>query len=277
MTQQIAQNNISIEVASRIEHMETSGEIHMPENYSFQNALKSAWLILQDTKDANKKPVLESCTRESIANALLNMVIQGLNPSKHQGYFIAYGNQLTFQRSYLGTIAITKRIEGVKDVQGFALYKDDTFKMGFDFSKGTQMVKEYEPNVSEWKPENLIGAFAIIIGNDSLLHTEYMTLAQIKQAWNMGQTKGGSKAHTGFSDQMAIKTVINRACKRYVDTRDDSDLMLIMTQQTDAEVQEEIALNANTEMLPDYTDYDVDPDTGEILDFDQPPSAKAPF
>lgn len=32
-----------------------SGEIALPEKYSFGNAIKSAWLILQETKDKNDK------------------------------------------------------------------------------------------------------------------------------------------------------------------------------------------------------------------------------
>jgi recombination protein RecT len=40
--------------------------------------------------------VLQACTRDSIANALLDMAVQGLNPAKKQGYFIAYGKQLVF-------------------------------------------------------------------------------------------------------------------------------------------------------------------------------------
>src|SRR5690606_24667209 len=95
-------------VAEKVRQFQERGEIHFPTNYSPENALKSAWLVLQETKDKNGKPVLQSCTKNSIANALLNMVVQGLTPAKQQGYFIAYGQQLVFQRSYFGTMAVTK-------------------------------------------------------------------------------------------------------------------------------------------------------------------------
>lgn len=274
--------NVITDVANQVERMEIDGEIQMPENYSYMNALKAAYLILQETKTKDNKPVLQACTRESVANSLLNMVVQGLNPMKNQGYFIPYGNQLQFQRSYLGTIAITKRIEGIDDVQGFALYKDDVFEMAFDFKTGTQTVKNYQPNVMEWKAENLVGAFAVLIGNGEVVYTEYMPMDQIRAAWNQGQMKGKSPAHTNFPDQMAIKTVINRACKRYANTRDDSDLVMdLLTQPTDEVVAEEITQNANVEALT--ADYDIDPETGEILEFDDeylknnPPQQKAPF
>ena len=96
------------------------------------NALKSAYLILQDAKTRDKQPVLQVCTQGSIVNSLLDMVVQGLNPSKQQCYFIPYGNQLQLSRSYLGTIALTKRLKGVKDVVGYAVYKDDVLEWEFD-------------------------------------------------------------------------------------------------------------------------------------------------
>ena len=64
------------------------------------------------------------------------MVTQGIKSMKNQCYFIPYGNKLNFQRSYLGTIAITKRIPGVKDVKGYAVYKDDEFETEFDVITG---------------------------------------------------------------------------------------------------------------------------------------------
>ena len=58
-------------VSERIRKFQETGEISFPENYSPENALKSAWLKLQETEDNNRRCVLESCSKESIANALL--------------------------------------------------------------------------------------------------------------------------------------------------------------------------------------------------------------
>jgi len=80
--------NVADFVLSKIQKLQSNGEIYFPNNYSPENALKSAWLKLQETKDKNDKPVLQSCTQISIANALLNMVVQGLNPMKNQCYFL---------------------------------------------------------------------------------------------------------------------------------------------------------------------------------------------
>lgn len=271
----IQEKTITDNVLNRINQMQNEGSLEIPANYSPSNALKSAYLKLLETKTRDNKPVLQACTPESISNSLLEMVVQGLNPMKNQGYFIPYGNQLTFTRSYLGTIAITKRLPGVKDVKGYAVYKDDEFETEFDLLTGSLKVKKYTPNVKSRNPKDLIGAFALIIGEEDILHMEYMDMAQIKEAWNMGAMKGNSGAHRQFPDQMAIRTVINRACKMYANTSDDSDIFANLLNKTSTEVEEEIEENANKEVLdfPEEViegEYEVsevvDQETGEIKD-----------
>lgn len=270
-------------VQNRIAEMQNKGSIELPNNYSVGNALKSAYLILQETQTSGKKPVLQACTQESIANSLLDMATQGLNPSKDQCYFIAYGNKLTMSRSYLGTIALTKRIKGVKDVKGYAVYKDDKFELGFDILTGKQKILEFCPGLNR-DSKNLIGAFALILGDNEILHTEYMDINQIHNAWNQGSMKGNSGAHKNFPDQMAIKTVINRACKYYVSTSDDSDkiaeFMNKSVEDTDRELEEEKKEFANKEVVEiEDIPENVDVETGEIIEveIEETNNNQAPF
>lgn len=270
-------------VQKRIAEMQNSGSIELPNNYSVGNALKSAYLILQETQTSGKKPVLQVCTQESIANSLLDMATQGLNPSKNQCYFIAYGNKLTMERGYLGTIALTKRIKGVKDVKGYAVYKDDKFELGFDILTGKQKILEFCPGLNR-DPKNLVGAFALILGDNEILHTEYMDINQIHKAWEQGSMKGNSGAHKNFPDQMAIKTVINRACKYYVSTSDDSDkiaeFMNKTIEDTDRELEEEKKEFANKEVVEiEEIPKNVDVETEEIIEaeIEETNENQAPF
>ena len=263
----IKEKNITDNVLNRINQMQAEGSLQIPPNYSAQNALKAAYLILSEQKTKEGKPVLEACTQESIANALLEMVTQGLNPMKNQCYFIPYGNKLNFQRSYLGTIAITKRIPGVKDVKAYPLYKGDEFETEFDVLTGKLKIKSYKPKMENISNKNLIGAFALIIGENDILHVEVMTMEQIRAAWNQGQMKGNSPAHINFTEEMAKKTVINRACKMYANTSDDSDIFAQMLNKTYLEVEEEIEANANKEIL-DFEDSTVEAEY-EVIDVDE--------
>jgi len=267
MTNQITavEKTVTDKVLNSVNRMQTEGSLQIPPNYSPENALKAAYLILSEATTKDKKPVLQACSQESIANSLLDMVTQGLNPNKNQCYFIPYGNKLTFSRSYLGTVAITKRIPGVKDIKAYALYKGDQFETEFDVMTGSVAIKSYIPKMENVSKANLIGAFALIIGDEEILHLETMTMEQIKAAWNQGQMKGDSPAHRNFSEEMSKKTVINRACKMYANTTDDSDIFSQMLNKASIEVEEELAENANKEVL-DFDDDVIEIESGDVVD-----------
>ena len=235
-TPAVQQVAISERVRQQIADLTKKNQIALPSNYSPENALKSAWLLLQETKTTDKKPVLQACTPASIQNTLFDMVIQGLSPAKKQCYFIPYGNQLQLSRSYMGTIAVTKRLSGIKDVKAHVIYEGDTFETEYDIKTASVVVKTFKPNFSTIDITKIVGVFAVILGEDGPVHTEIMTMAQVRNSWNQGQMKGNSGAHKNFTEEMAKKSVINRACKAYWNTSDDSDLLIeAINNTTDAE------------------------------------------
>ncbi|HEX2866523.1 MAG TPA: RecT family recombinase [Ignavibacteriales bacterium] len=260
----VQEKNIADNILNRVNELEKKGGLVMPANYSAANALKSAWLILQNTQDKEKRPVLQSCTKESIANALLDMVVQGLSPIKKQCYFVAYGNALTLSRSYQGTIVATKRLKGVKEVFANCIYEGDQFEYIINLNTGFKEITKHEQKFENIDPVNIKGAYAIITREGLPPYVEIMNIKQIRDAWGMGKSYGnanGSKAHDKFSDEMAKKTVINRACKSFLNTSDDSDLLIGAINNTkdieempntpyeDLPIEEELKEKANKEML----------------------------
>lgn len=274
----IQEKNISDKVLNRIKILEEKGELKIPANYSPENALKSAYLILSETQDRDHKPVLQSCSEVSIANALLDMTIQGLSPVKKQCYFIPYGGKLQLSRSYLGTVAATKRLKDVKDVKAFVIYEGDAFEETYDYNTATIKITKYEPKFENIDITKIKGAFAVVIGEDGPIHTEVMNINQIKKAWGQGAAKGNSGAHNNFTDEMAKKTVINRACKMYINTSDDSDVLVDAFNKSDdteieqkdntLEMQEEISENANKTVI------DIEPDKVEKVENKAPKKAE---
>jgi len=220
----IQEKTIADNVLNRIKVMETEG-LTIPQSYSAVNALKSAWLMLQNTLDKDKKPVLQTCSKESVANTLLDMVIQGLSPAKKQCYFIAYGGQLQLSRSYLGTIAVTKRLSGIEDVFANIIFEGDEFEYTINLKTGLKEIVKHEQKFDNIDPAKMRGAYAVILRNNKPAFVEIMNIAQIKKAWNQGFAKGQG-AHVNFGDEMAKKTVINRACKIFYNTSDDSDVLM---------------------------------------------------
>lgn len=215
----VMQKDITDQVSNRISQLQDDG-LALPKDYNPQNALKAAWFKLQQTKDRSNRPALQVCTRASIANALLDMVTQGLSPAKTQCYFIVYGNEVQLQRSYFGTIAAVKRLSSVKDIDAQVVHQGDEFAIGAD-ELGRINVTKFVPKFENLdKP--IKGAFAFIELANGDVHYTVMTQKQIMTSW------GQSRQHNvqqKFADEMAKRTVINRAAKMYINTSDDSDLL----------------------------------------------------
>lgn len=210
-------------VQNKIEELANKGTVALPPNYSAANALRSAWLQIQETTDINKRPALEVCTRDSITNALLYTAVQGLSPAKKQVYYIVYGNQLQAQRSYFGTIAATKRVPGVKDIWSDVVYEGDDFQA--EKVRGGWIIKKHTSSPENINPEKIKYAYAVIEREGEPDFTEIMTWQQIQSSWNKSRSKDKT-VHKEFPDQMAKRTVINRACKMFFNTSDDSDLLV---------------------------------------------------
>lgn len=263
-------------VTDRIRKFRDSGEIHFPSKYSPENALKSAWLLLQDIKDKDNNPALLACTKDSIANALLDMVVQGLNPAKKQGYFIVYGKNLTFQRSYFGTIHVIKTVDQtVQDVFADVVYEDDEFE--YEKQRGKTVITKHKQKLGNVDKQKIIAAYGSIIYKDNREESLIMTIEEIKQAWRQSPTRPlddngcikPNSVHGKFTQEMCKKTVINRLCKIKINASDDNCLIMdrIKTSNGDnktMEVENEINQNANKEPL----DIDIDIETGEILEAD---------
>lgn len=235
--------------------------LDLPPDYSAANALKAAYLLLQETLDKEKKPVLEVCTEVSIRNALLNMVVQGLNPIKDQCYFIAYGKKLAMQRSYFGDVALVKRIDpNIADVIAEPIYEGDT--VNYSIINGKKVIKEHLQTLDSVSSARIKGGYASIINKaGEVQKTEMMTIDEIKQSWkqskmspltNTGDIREGT-THKKFTAEMVRRTLIRKICKPIINSSSDAYLQQSITltelQATEGSIQEEITENANQEVI----------------------------
>lgn len=215
--------NISEQVLSRIEQFQKDGSMILPKNYSVENHMKSAWLALQEVEDKEHHKALQICTKESIANSLLDMVLQGLSVSKKQGYFIVYGNKLIFRRSYFGTIALAKRAGGmVSEPVANVIYEGDDFLYEIDPKTAKVAIVKHSQKLENIDNSKIKGAYALVTLADGTTQVTIMSMQQIRAAWGQGATKGNSPAHKNFAEEMAKKTVIGRACKAIINSSDDA-------------------------------------------------------
>lgn len=222
----IKQKDITEDVLKRVTELTETGDLHLPSDYSPANALKSAMILLSEAKTKDGKPVLEHCSKPSISLSLLKMCVEGLSPMKGQCYFIPYGNELQYSRSYQGSMSLAKRFGGVKSINANVIYEGDDFSFSIDSKTGLKKIDSHKPSINNIDNNRILGAYAVIIYNDGSVDAEVMTIAEIRQAWNQGATKGNSPAHKNFTQEMAKKTVINRACKTPINSSSDAPLLL---------------------------------------------------
>lgn len=276
----VARNKtIPTAVLGRVAKYRKSGELCLPHNYSAENALKSALLTLEEVVDKNKRPALEVCSETSIANALLDTVVQGLDPGKKQCYYIVYGDKLTMQRSYFGDIHLAKsKNPDIYDIYADVVYEADEFE--YRKKRGRTEIITHNQKLGNVDKNKIIAAYCTVEYKDGRENTTIMTMDEIKQAWSMSKSypideKGNVKAnstHGRFTADMAMKTVIRKACKPLINAADDSTLIIssiyrTSDESTDRQLEQEIAENSSTletdAVSPEI--IDIDPETGEVV------------
>lgn len=247
-------------MVAKIKQKEKFG-LTFPKDYNYTNEFMSAMLILQDTVDMNKKPVLQSCTRASIENALVEMVTSGLSMQKKQCYPVAYGGKLQCQKSVYGNTCIARRY-GLKDITAEVIYEGDTFE--YEIVNGKKKVVTHKQDFENIDNDKVKGAYAIATMDDGSILTEVMNIKQIKQAWKQGfgYKENGNGTHQKFTDQMAMKTVKNRLLKQinntygsfYDGNYDNEEELPSYDERMQADVDYNIEQNANS---VDFVEGDV--------------------
>lgn len=226
---QTTQRSLDEQVIGNLDRLKDQG-LEMPPSYSPQNALKSAFFELTNNTAGN---LLQAAAnnqemKTSISNALLDMVIQGLSPAKKQCYFIKYGNKVQLMRSYFGTMAVLDRVTGGADITPVVVRKGDDFQVGMD---GPNMVVTKHDTSFENLDNEIVAAYVVIKLANGKETTTVMTKKQIDQSWSKSKMKG-SGPQKEFPEEMAKRTVINRAAKGLINTSNDNDLFVQAAKDT---------------------------------------------
>ena len=221
MTNELTQKQVTSSVATRISQMQDGDGLMIAPNYSVSNALSSAYYALKNGSLLNKD-------QDSIYNALLDMVTQGLSPAKSQCYFIPYGNTVKLTRSYFGTMKVVKQLPEVKDIYAEVIYKGDDFKI-----KNENGRKVFVSHDTDWMnaDNEIVGSYCIIEKEDGEKILTVMTKKEIDKSWSKSKIKN---VQNDFPQEMAKRTVINRAAKQFFNTSDDNDLFVDAVNRTTA-------------------------------------------
>lgn len=284
----VASKELYNQVLDQVNKYKEAGRLSFPANYSPANAIQSAQLVIAEVVDRNKKPALEVCTKASVAQALLDTVLQGLNPGKKQCYYIVYGNKLLMQRSRYGEEHLAKSV--CPDIVG--IYPDVVYagdKFTYTKKHGRTVVTEHEQELSNIKPDAIIAAYCTIVYADGSENSTIMSIDEIYASWRKSKQSpfnsdgklNPNSTHGQHPAEMAKRTVVRRACKPIINSSDDSNLILESARRTDdlrsdAETDAIIYDNNGAQNVDfDEPVVEIDQTTGEVID--EPGSAATPY
>lgn len=215
-TQQQKVFNIALGVEQKVAAMLDARTIDLLPGYPWRNALKAAWLRIQDQTakfgEHKGQLVLAFCTPSSVANALLDMVVQGLDPTMEQVDFIPYDVILTCSRSRWGDEALAQRLGLI--VGGVAtqpIYAGDVLE--FEILDGRYRILKHVQTFESLEKGDVTGAYAIGTLPTGEKVADIMTKAQIQASWSMGRNTRSDRPHLVFEGEMAKRTVARRFLK----------------------------------------------------------------
>lgn len=194
-----------------------NGEFKVPEGYDIKGEVASAMVKLNTMKGASDKSVLEQCTPESVLIFLKDMVTQGLSFTRNQCYAIPYGPELKMNRSYFGTITTIQNMFPKYEITCNVIFDGDSFDYCTDTLGGYNFVDNHKSSFLN-RDNGVIGVYGAIVDKETgkRVYAEVMTRKEIDTSWSHAKT---SKVQNEFPTEMAKRTLINRMCKKFINSK----------------------------------------------------------
>lgn len=267
--------NVGDSVIARVNSLCEVG-FKMPSDYQYVNAIKASMLVLQELKDKNGKPALEVCTQASIASALFEMAVKGLDASRKTCYFIVRGDKLCMNESYFGKALQVKRIFPNFDPRPVVIHEGDEFVYEIDPKNGCKKLVKHTQSI-ENLDKDFIGAYMYIPTADGGQDLYIMSKKQILTAWSKSSSREQT-THKQFSEKMVGKTLVNSGCNMIINST--PDLAYASNGNDDNEentdVKSQNAIEAEYEEIQESTET-IDTETGEVLQPETKPKEENDF
>jgi recombination protein RecT len=195
----------------------------LSKSYDLPKAMTSIYTNLMATKTPNGKLAIDVCSNLSIKNAITFCLQNELSPSKSQGYFIPYGDDLKFMPSYFGLVKMAKDLCGVNIVSNVIREGEQA-----DVSVRSDgvMIINHKPSI-KCLNNKIIAVYSIAthIGSGRIVLTNIMSVEEAKRSWAKSPT--GCKVGKEFEHEMLIRTSERRLAKHLINKSNDSMMISI--------------------------------------------------
>lgn len=179
----------------------------------------------------------------------------GLDFMNKEAYLVPYGKQLNFMKSYTGAVKLCKKysIRPLKDIYAKLVREGDDYSIE---------IVNNEPKVTfRPKPFNngkIQGAFAVACFEDGGIQYEEMSLAELEKVRNCSKMKSGV-VWNQWTDQMYLKSVLHRLCKRIEIDFDNVEQMQYFNEEMQIETDVKKVAEAEIEQNANQHDLDSEP------------------
>lgn len=214
----LQKTNVGDQVIARVDNLSKAGFV-MPKDYQYVNAIKASMLVLQELKDKNGKPALEVCTQASVATALFEMCVRGLDASKRTCYFICRADKLCMNESYFGKVLQVKRIYPNFDPHPVVIHEGDEFVYEIDPTTGCKRLVKHVQKL-ENIDKDFVGAYMYLPTANGGQDLYIMSRKQILTAWSKSPSREQA-THKAFSEKMVSKTIVNSGCNMIINSTPD--------------------------------------------------------
>lgn len=204
----IGNQTIADSIINSMAKLAGQGAVSFPKGYNYGNNLKLAYLQLSQSGS------LAKVTTASVGEALVEMVVQGLDIAKKQCYFIPYGNKLTMIRSYFGDVSALENtgLVVVGSTKAVVVYEGDEIEVAIENDEEVLKSFKADPNVFARHNKKIIGAYAVttLINNEKKY--VFMSKEEIDKSW--AKSKDPTRnVQKDFAQEMAKRTVLRRLTK----------------------------------------------------------------
>lgn len=241
-----------------------NNNILLSKNYDLKTAMSNLYLNLIQVTDKDGNQALEVCTRESIQEAVMQCINNGIDVGKKQGYFIPRGNKLTYMNSYFGNV---KQARATSRVRIFSNVIRDGEQADLESRIDGTLIVHHKPSI-KCLNKKIFAVYAVATDIDTgrVINSDIMPMEEVQKSWL--KSSNGARVAKEFEHEMAKRTVENRLAKHFINKSDDSQKIFI----TDANGNE-IEVK-NYDELPSEYEYTID--TNEQIEKEQEKYEPAP-
>lgn len=174
-----------------------------------------------------RTPAIANCTMESVIKCVIEVGQYGLalgSGSMAQAFFVPYGKECTTIISWPGFVELGRRGGEILDVSANCIYKGDKYI----YQEGFEAQFIHEPNIAVQKVDaDIIAAYCVTYYANGHKSVQVMPRSEIDKRRQASPTgKGGSGPWAQWYPEMAIKSVIKLAAKRWPKTEELSKALL---------------------------------------------------